>query len=130
MQDETDVRLYVFSVNRTAEQITAIIGLPCDKSWRIGDKRGKSIILQKENCWAIHSSLPKSTPIDVQTEELLERISPYKNKILEISQVDTVQFSWIIYATSRPPLHLSKAVVKEISQLGASLDIDLYFRNE
>jgi hypothetical protein len=127
MQDENIVRLYVFSVHKTAEQIAENIGLHFDKSWRIGDKRGKSIIMEKENGWALNSNLPKSAPLDLHIEKLLERLSPYKDKIRMLAQNDTVQFSCIIHTANRPPLHFSKTIVKEIYQLGASLDVDLYF---
>ena len=126
MKEEITVQLYIFSVLKTPEQITKIVGIPCDKSWRIGDKRGKSILTHKKNAWALCSNLSNSDSIQEQVEKLLERLSPYKNKIKKISENDNVQFSCIIHTSTSPALHFSMAIMRKICQLGASLDIDLY----
>jgi len=126
MQDETNVRLYIFSICKTPEEITEAVGIPCDKFWRIGDKRGKSIIKQKENGWALNSGLPNSASLEEHIKKLLERLSPYKEKIRMFAQHEDVQFSCIIYTATRPPLYFSKKVIQQINYLEASLDIDLY----
>ena len=129
MPDETIVRLKIISNRQTPEQITDTVGLTCDKSWRIGDKRGKTIIVEKNNGWVLNSSLPKSASLEAHVENLLERLSPCAAKIQMFAEHDDVEFSCVIYAATPPALNFSKVVVQNISLLGASLDVDLYLND-
>jgi len=124
--DEIIVRLKIISNRQTPEQITDTVGLACDKFWRIGDKRGKTIIVEKNNGWVLNSSLPKSASLEAHIESLLERLSPFATKIHMFAEHDVVEFSCVIYAANPPALNFSKEVVQNISLLGASLDVDLF----
>jgi hypothetical protein len=126
MPDETIVRLKIISCRQTPEQITDTVGVTCDKSWRIGDKRGKTIIVEKNNGWVLNSSLPKSASLEAHIQDLLERLSPYAEKIQMFAKLDHVEFSCVVYAVNVPALNFSNAVIQNISLLGASFDIDLY----
>ena len=59
MTDEIIVRLKVTSASRTPEQISDATGILCDHSWRIGEKRGKTILVEKTNGWVLNSKMPK-----------------------------------------------------------------------
>lgn len=126
MADETFVRLKTFSVSLTPEQITEAIGLPCDRSWRIGDKRGKTIIIEKENGWILNSSLSLEASLDAHVENLLSRLTPIADKIRKFSEQNRVEFSCVVYADSPPALNFTESVIFQLAQLGASLDIDLF----
>ena len=126
MTDRTIIRIHIISVGRTPEEITDFVGLSCDKSWRIGDKRGKTIIEQKNNGWILESGLAESAPLDMHIEALLQRITPYADRIRSLSSQDTVELSCVVYAAAPPALNFSSCVIGQIGELGASLDIDLY----
>ena len=126
MPDETIVRLKITSSSRTPEQITDIIGIPCDKSWRVGDRRANTVIEEKNNGWVLDSGLSKLTALDAHVEALLKRLSPQVDDIRRLSTQATVEFSCVIYAKSPPALNFPNSVICQIGQLGASLDIDLY----
>lgn len=126
MADETIVRLKITSSSRTPEQISGAAGIACDRSWRIGDKRGKTIILETTNGWVLNSSLPKSASLEAHIEELMERLTAHADKIRTLSEHESVEFSCVVYAASPPALNFNKSVVRQLGQLGVSLDIDLY----
>jgi hypothetical protein len=129
MPDEIIVRLKIISYCQVPQQITNMVGLACDKSWLIGDKRGKTIIVEQNNGWVLNSSLPKSASLEAHVENLLKRLSPYADKIQKFAEHDNVEFSCVIYATTPPALNFSNAVIQKISLLGASLDVDLYLND-
>jgi hypothetical protein len=68
------VRLKVTSASRTPEKITDATGILCDHSWRIGEKRGKTILVEKTNGWVLNSKMPKNATLEAHIEELLGRL--------------------------------------------------------
>src|SRR5438552_16187438 len=126
MADETIVRLKITSISRTPEQISEAAGLTCDRSWRIGDKRGKTIIVERTNGWVLNSGLAKSASLEAHIEELLERLIAHADKIRTLSEQESVELSCVVYAASPPALNFNKSVIRQLGQLGVSLDVDLY----
>jgi len=126
MTDEIIVRLKVTSASRTPEQISDATGILCDHSWRIGEKREKTILVEKTNGWVLNSKMPKNAPLEVQIEELLERLIVHADRIRALSEHETVELSCVVYASAPPSLNFNKSVIQRVCQLGASLDIDLY----
>ena len=126
MNDEIILRLKVTSTSRTPDQITDATGILCDHSWRIGEKREKTILVEKTNGWVLNSKTPKNAPLEVQIEELLERLIVHADRIRALSEHETVELSCVVYASAPPSLNFNKSVIQRVCQLGASLDIDLY----
>ena len=126
MTDEIIVRLKVTSASRTPEQISDATGILCDHSWRIGEKRGKTILVEKTNGWVLNSKMPKNAPLEAHIEELLGRLLVHADRIRALSEQETVEFSRVIYASAPPSLNFSRSVIQRVCQLGASLDMDLY----
>jgi hypothetical protein len=126
MNEEIIVRLKVLSVTHTPDQITSITGLRCDRSWLVGDKRGKTTIVEKCNGWILNSSLTKDAPLVNHIENVLGQAAPAAEKIRGLSEHAEVELSCVIYAFSPPALNFESAIIERICSLGASLDIDLY----
>ena len=126
MTDEIIVRLKVTSASRTPEQISDATGMLCDHSWRIGEKRGKTILVEKTNGWVLNSKMPKNAPLEAHFEELLGRLLVHEDRIRALSEQETVEFSCVIYASAPPSLNFNKSVIQRVCQLGASLDMDLF----
>ena len=126
MTDEIIVRLKVTSASRTPEQISDATGILCDHSWRIGEKRGKTILVEKTNGWVLNSKMPKNAPLEAHIEELLGRLLVHADRIRALSEQETVEFSCVIYASAPPSLNFKKSVIQRVCQLGASLDMDLF----
>ena len=126
MTDEIIVRSKVTSASRTPEQISDATGILCDHSWRIGEKRGKTILVEKTNGWVLNSKMPKNAPLEAHIEELLGRLLVHADRIRALSEQETVEFSCVIYASAPPSLNFKKSVIQRVCQLGASLDMDLF----
>ena len=126
MTDEIIVRLKVTSASRTPEQISDATGILCDHSWRIGEKRKKTILVEKTNGWVLNSKMAKNAPLEAHIEELLGRLVVHADRIRALSEHETVELSCVIYASAPPSLNFNKSVIQRICQLGASLDMDLY----
>ena len=93
MTDEIIVRLKVTSASRTPEQISDATGILCDHSWRIGEKRGKTILVEKTNGWVLNSKMPKNAPLEAHIEELLGRLVVHADRIRALSEHETVELS-------------------------------------
>jgi hypothetical protein len=126
MNDETIVRLKIISESHTPEMITGSLGLCSDRSWHVGDKRVRTAIEEKDHGWILGSGLPRTASLGEQVEALLARLAPCRDKIRRLAHDSTVEFSCVIYAKARPALNFSPSEINQVSELGASLDIDLY----
>ena len=126
MGNENYVRLKVLSVTLSAEEITTQLGIACDRSWKIGDMRGNTIIKEKNNGWIINSSLSKEAPLSAHIMNLLERLDHVADRIQDISMQADVEFSCVVYSEEIPELYFDKVTILKICALGGSLDIDLY----
>lgn len=124
----TIVRLKIISPARTPEEINTLVGIECEKSWRIGDLRGKSAIKEKKHGWILNSDMAESASLEAHAEALLDRLNPCAIGIEALSrESDTVvEFSCVIYSKETPALNFGRDVIQKISHLGAALDIDLY----
>ena len=126
MEEKTIVRLKIVSSNLTPKEISAAIGLRCNKSWRPGDRRGRTIIRETTNGWILNSGLTEASSLEEQISHLLNRLEPSAEKLRALSEQESVELSCVIYASASPALNFSKSTIDQISRIGASLDIDLY----
>lgn len=74
MAGETLVRLKIISSRYSPEAITEVLGLQCDRYWRIGEKRVHTIMDEKNHGWVLNSGLSKSDSLDEHVKHLLERV--------------------------------------------------------
>jgi hypothetical protein len=125
MTAENLARLKITSLVRTPETISEFVGITCDRSWRVGDRRARSSIEEKNHGWILNSSLENTAPLEAHIQKLIERVSGSKEKIHQISQEDNVEFSCVVYASRPPALNFDARFVTRLAELGASLDIDL-----
>jgi hypothetical protein len=115
------------SLTISPEEITRRIGINADKCWKRGEAFEGSTVPRKENVWILTSKKSIDEAIDKQVNALLARLKPHDAKILELSLETEVTLSCAAYVETPPPLFFDKQVIAEISALGASLDVDLYF---
>jgi hypothetical protein len=120
------VRLKIISDALTPEQISNRLGMSPSKSWHAGDRRGPTIIKEKCNGWVLESDLPPGAPLEAHVESLLARLAPLSDRIESLAEGNIVEFSCVAYAKEAPALNFQKSLLRQIVNLGASLDIDLY----
>ena len=123
---EIYVSFKIVSDNLTPEDIEESTGLTCDYKWRIGDKRGKTIIIEKTNGIVLESNLQPETPLQDQITALLERLEPYDSAISNLPRETYRELGCVIYSEERPDLFFSAVIVNKISKMNACFGIDYY----
>jgi hypothetical protein len=131
MAVEFYAKLGIFSTLLTPGQVTSILGLECDESKLKGTKivRPHAILEIKKNAWIIYSRIPKDSPMEKHVMDVLERVSLVIDKIKSISdQPDTeVELGCVFHSKKEPPLFFTKDMISILSQMGAHIDVDMYF---
>lgn len=132
MKDEFSAKLGIFSKTVTPDQLNSFLGIKCDKGYLIGDLRKPSIIREKENAWIVYSRLSRYAPLEQHIKDVLERVSPIKGRIGEISSRPDVEveFGCSVHTANRPAMFFTRQQVADICAMGASIDIDLYLLPE
>ncbi len=120
------VRLKITSKILSPEEINTSLNIQCDKSWKVGDKRGKSNIIERNNGWILNSGMDEKLDLELHISALLDRLSNSKEKIKSITKHCTVDFSCALYSKELPALYFDKRIINSISELNANFDIDLY----
>jgi hypothetical protein len=125
---EFKAKLGIFSQNLKPEDLNSILGIHCDKGYLKGDLRGP-IIREKENGWIIYSRIPKYAPLKEHINDILARVSQVTDKIRDLADKPDVkmEFGCTIHADESPPLDFDKEIVAALCQIGARIDVDLYY---
>ncbi|HXH25900.1 MAG TPA: DUF4279 domain-containing protein [Vicinamibacterales bacterium] len=118
----------IVSQERSPEQISTLTGVQPDRSWRIGDKRANTSIIEKTHGWILTSRV-KDIGLDVEAhlDDLLQRIKPATERFASLPEPDVVTVHVAIYSQSRILMSLEPHVPKLIAALGARFDIEIYF---
>lgn len=126
------VRLMVISESVSPEQISRQLGVRGDETWRIGDKRKNTDILEKENGWGLHSKKESTMNLEDHIENIRDLIKGFESnfKILSDALDCEVQLSCVVYFKDEPPLLFEKEVINWLNSIAASLDIDLYLSRD
>lgn len=130
MKTRVFVSIDVESDCMTPEQMAVMIGLEADRSWRIGDKRGKSQILQTTNGWSVSSGLDEGDSLDEHLGSLLRRLQPVASGIARLSGQASIEISCAVYAEKPPALAFPPHLVQQLAALKTGLDIDLYIMGQ
>ena len=130
LEFRSSTELIIESDKLTPEEITARIGIRCDRCWKIGELRGKTGKKWTNNGWVLRSSAlsesqTHSSPFIVALGNLVERLRPITDNIRSLSEEADVGISVDILASDIPGLSIGREALKMIADLGAWLDIDV-----
>ena len=131
--DQVTVEVAIESTRLTPEQITQIVGVPCDECRYVGDQRGKTGKTWDRNIWwlrnrkrtadnpgkSAHDLLP------ICMAEFFERLSTIREGLRQAVQSEGGQFGITTTCTFVPGLSFDQKIITEIADLGLSLDIDV-----
>ena len=110
----------------TPEKIEEITGLQCDYKWRIGDKRGKTMIIEKTNGFVIESKLAKTALLREQLFYLLDMLTPYAQSISALPKETYREIACVIYSEDRTEMFFNEKIINQIANLNACFGIDYY----
>jgi len=118
----------VVSDKRSADDISAIVGLQPDRAWKIGDRRGQTSIAEKANGWIVNSRLQNvGFEVEDHIDDLMQRVKPVAEKFAFLPEEDSVTVHVAIYSESRVSMSFERHIPRLISMLAARLDIEVYF---
>lgn len=122
-------RLVVLSDELSPDELTEMLGMAPDKSWRIGEPTtgGRQF---RHHGWELHSHIPRDRPAEEQLSDLLERLAPIAPAVASLASNPAV-FSarlWLVRHGENwnPGLSLSVESIRQIDALGVGLEIDIY----
>jgi hypothetical protein len=122
---EIVISLRLGSRTKAPEIFLAELGMPADKSWRLGDRRGNTRLTERENGYEFIAEANPNASIDEQAAALLVRLDPVLDRIAQ-NAYDFVQLVCVVYSPSPPALNFPSDVIRKLGQIGASIDVDMY----
>ncbi len=130
MSAEYYARIGIYSQTLTPSQVSAILGLECDKGYEKGNiVRPHGIVQRKEHQWFIYSRIPRSVPLEDHVKDVLDRVSGVTEKICALAKqpATEIELGCVIHSKESPALVFSTDVVVTLCKMGASIDVDLYY---
>jgi hypothetical protein len=132
--DTVKVWLAVESRELSVADLESLIGLKADKSWSVGEPRGKSGLLHNINCWTLQNKIDQGSHPELQVgqmigkalEQLFGRItSRVRERLKELSGHHDLVLGIGILSRQVPEIHFHKEQIRAFSDLGLTLDLDL-----
>lgn len=76
------VSFVVLSTHRSPRVLVDSVGLPSDRSWQRGDRKGpRSSAIHKFSGIAYQSQLPREAPVKQQVDALVQRLTPFREEL-------------------------------------------------
>ena len=124
----------VFSTILLPDRITQLLGVRPDHTVMAGKTRTPPRLTPKANGWYLECKATNTRDAEALLQELVNRALPTKPGLAELRRQDRsarVACSMAITPFSHDvPLFFSAGLVKQISELGASFDIDFFEDDE
>jgi hypothetical protein len=90
-----------------------------------GKKKYK--LINKQNSWRIESDLPRNIPIEKHLENVLTKLRPHTQNIIKVTEKYYAEFGCAsYYYEANPGIHIDHKLLKEITDLHAEIDLDMY----
>lgn len=131
LKNEYHVWFGIYDFDCSPDELTSELGIKPTETRIKGEIRligkVKHKRINKENAWILKSELPQNTPIEKHIEHLLSKITPHKEKFIKVTNKYYTEFGCApYYYESNPGIHLDNNLLKEIADLNAKIDIDIY----
>lgn len=131
MRPRFHVRLVITDQNCRPDEITRSTGISPSRSWQKGDRKGKTLLVEKENGWLLNSSLPADSPFTDHIRCLLDVIEPVEDQFRAFTEKWDSSIACALYIDDETPeLYFEKWILKRIAALNLSFDLDLYCLGE
>jgi Domain of unknown function (DUF4279) len=126
------VWIFVESTKMTVQEMSDRIGLRPDKSWKIGDRRGKAANTYNTNSWSLESAVETGDDQSLVSEQVSKslaqqtaRLRNHAAAFRSVANGNTAGIYLGISATEAPALEFSASVLTALSELRVDMEIDL-----
>src|SRR5574340_1223427 len=120
---------FLIAGNFDPEEITNVLGISPTKSWKKGDLISGTTIARKFDGWILSAAeRSDSNEVEEHIKPLLTKLLPLKDRIAEVYKEFELEaeINCAVYVTDETPvLYMSAVTLREISELNASVDIDI-----
>jgi len=122
--------LAIYGNDLDPASITELLGLLPSETWlRDEPKSIRPGPTHEQGCWKL-KTLESNCPLEDHLTVLMVQLATCKNSIRTLSSLvnSAVEISVVVHIDDETPdISLSKSAIKWISEIGAALDIDMYF---
>lgn len=130
MATETHVELVVTSDVLQSGDITRILGVQPDRTWKPGDLRTPGATITHSNHgWLVCSSLSRAEKPEAHVRDVMTRIEGSEDNFTNL-EASNIRVRCVIYCSESPETYYDSALLRQMCRIGADLDIDIYLINE
>lgn len=95
--------------------------------YKLIGKKNPQKIINRENLWILDSELSKKSSLEDHLKQLLNKVKPYRQNFIELAQKYKLELNCAVYYyEANPGIFLESDIIKEVSELNASLNLDIY----
>lgn len=129
MKSRVQVSFKVMDFPGSADAITAVLGVQPTRTWKAGDRVPNTALMEKENGWSFEWGKASAEQFETAVRGLLQVLKGSRAQLEGVSKNYYAELScaFYIYSDERPPLHIGPEAVRRLGELGAHIDVDLYF---
>lgn len=129
---KTDTRVSVnfciTGITLSPNELTDLLEIKPTETWLLGENIRNTIVKMKYNGWSL-SSPEKNIDIEKQILYICKLLKPKTKMLNEIRKKYKLNYEFACYIrvskNEYPPLHLKQKTLRKISQIKASIDIDI-----
>lgn len=130
MTDEIRVKLTIVSDTLSARDISSLLGIEADSSQILGEMNQLGTKTYPQHVWMLKNRHEVSdrdigAQIEACVSQFLKRVGPASSSIKSLSIEHLVEVGLYVFAREVPPISLSKKQIGALTELGASLDVDI-----
>jgi hypothetical protein len=121
--------LTILSEELPAAEISRVLGIEPDKSWRRGERLHKSSPRQKRHGWELGSGLSDDASVNDHLGAMLGRLAPAVESLHELtSEPGVTAMLWLVEHIENwnPGLTISSDELESLARTGVELAIDIY----
>jgi hypothetical protein len=136
-QPENSARLKLTGFAPPPDEVTALLGLKPAATGQKGQpyQVGNKLITNMkwpQNHWEVRSTLAADEPLAAHLEQLLQQLKPKRAALKELLGTCQGELTLVSYLQEErnPNFRLSPELLREITELGLSLEVDIYLLEE
>ena len=112
------------------DAVTRFSGISPTKIWRYGDPISNTALTRKHDGWILSTAEKASHDLNERVQEMLSQLHHHADKLRDICRTLELdaEIACVVYVDEEqvPALHLDREIIRQVADLDAEVDIDLY----
>jgi glycine cleavage system protein P-like pyridoxal-binding family len=126
---KTFLSLNFYGFPENPVNVTEQLGIEPTEAWLEGDAKHHKLGFTKfpRNTWTLKAKVAETAPLNEHLANLLEIITPHKDRIRSLARKYESEFWFVLYAdTGNPVIRLSPEIMSELAEFAVPVALDLY----